>query len=33
MTDREIERAEQTLPRWENGKPPVLTEEQKRVEE
>lgn len=31
MTGREIERMERSLPRWENGKPPVLTEEQKSL--
>lgn len=33
MTDREIERLERTLPRWENGRPPVRTEEQQRLME
>ena len=33
MTDREIKRMEKSLPGWENGKPPVRTEEQKRLAE
>lgn len=33
MTDREIERMEKSLPRWENGRPPVRTEEQNRIAE
>lgn len=33
MTGREIERAEKLLPGWENGNPPVRTEEQKRQAE
>ena len=31
MTDREIKQVEKSLPGWENGNPPVRTEEQKRI--
>ena len=33
MTGREIERIEKSLPRWENGKPPVRTAEETRLAE
>jgi len=29
MTRKELERAKKSLPKWENGKPPVYTYEQK----
>lgn len=32
MTGKEIEKLKDSLPKWENGKPPVLTEEQKRLD-
>lgn len=32
MTDKELQKLKDSLPKWENGKPPVLTEEQKQLE-
>ena len=33
MTRKEMEKLKKTLPKWENGKPPVYTEEQKMLKE
>ncbi len=33
MTDREIKAMEKTLPKWENGVPPVLTPQQEILQE
>lgn len=33
MTDKELQQLKDTLPKWKNGKPPVLTEEQKQLDE
>ena len=33
MTDKQIKEMEKTLPRWENGVPPVLTPQQKILQE
>lgn len=32
MTDKEMKKLKDTLPKWENGKPPVLTKEQKLLD-
>lgn len=32
MTGKEMEKLRNSLPKWENGKPPVLTEEQKQID-
>lgn len=32
MTGKEIEKLKNSLPKWENGKPPVLTAEQKQID-
>ena len=32
MTGKEIDELRNSLPKWENGKPPVLTEEQKQID-
>ena len=32
MTGKEIERLKDRLPKWNNGKPPVLTAEQKQLD-
>lgn len=32
MTEKEMEKLKATLPKWENGKSPVLTEEQKQLD-
>lgn len=32
MTGKEIERMRNSMPKWENGKPPVLTAEQERID-
>lgn len=32
MTDREIKKARETLPKWENGNPPVYTSEEKQLD-
>ena len=33
MTDKQIKEMEKTLPRWKNGVPPVLTPQQKILQE
>ena len=33
MTDKQIKEMEKTLPRWENGVPPVLTHQQEILQE
>lgn len=33
MTDKQIKEMEKTLPRWENGVPPVLTPQQEILQE
>lgn len=33
MTRKELEKLKKSLPKWENGKPPVYTEEQKLLRE
>lgn len=33
MTRKELEEAKKSLPKWKDGKPPVLTEEQKKFRE
>ena len=33
MTEKEIKAMEKTLPKWKNGKPPVLTIEQEMISE
>lgn len=32
MTGKELEKLKASLPKWENGKPPVFTEEQKQLD-
>lgn len=32
MTGKELEKLKESLPKWENGKPPVFTEEQKQLD-
>ena len=32
MTEKEIRQVKATLPKWENGNPPVFTEEQRQLE-
>lgn len=32
MTDKELQKLKDSLPKWENGKPPVFTEEQEQLE-
>lgn len=33
MTDKQIKEMEKTLPRWENGEPPILTPQQEILQE
>lgn len=32
MTDRQIQAIRNNLPKWSNGKPPILTDEQKQLD-
>lgn len=32
MTDKEMKKLKDSLPKWKNGKPPVLTEEQMQLD-